>query len=59
VKDLDREVLALLTAEFLLFLFEDLPRAVVGVDNVIADGVRLRRRLTRYLEVLNRLLPLV
>jgi len=37
VQDLDREVLALLAEHLLEFLLEDLPRAVMGVDDVVAD----------------------
>src|SRR4051812_24602889 len=37
VQDLDGEVLALLTEHLLQFLLEDLPRAMVGVDDVVAD----------------------
>ena len=56
VKDLDGQVLALLTEDLLHLLLEDLPRPMVGVDDVIADVVLLLRRLT--LEVLDCLLPL-
>jgi hypothetical protein len=37
VEDLDREVLALLAEDVLLFLLDDLTRAVVRVDDVVAD----------------------
>jgi hypothetical protein len=37
VQDLDREVLALLAEDLLLFLLEDLARPVMGVDDVVAD----------------------
>ena len=37
VEDLDREVLALLAEHLLLLLLEDLARAVVRVDDVVAD----------------------
>jgi hypothetical protein len=56
VKDLDREVLALLAEDLLHLLLEDLAGPVVGVDDLIADLVLLERRLT--LELLDCLLPL-
>jgi hypothetical protein len=37
VEDLDRQVLALLTEDLASLLLEDLARAVVGVDHVVAD----------------------
>jgi hypothetical protein len=37
VEDLDGEVLTLLTEHLLQFLLEDLARAVMGVDDVVAD----------------------
>jgi hypothetical protein len=37
VKDLDRQVLALLPEDLLLFLLEDLACTVVRVDDVVAD----------------------
>src|SRR4051812_27756487 len=37
VQDLDGEVLALLTEHLLQFLLEDLPRPVMGIDDVVAD----------------------
>jgi len=38
VKNLDREVLALLSEDVLLFLLDDLTRAVVRIDHVVTDG---------------------
>jgi hypothetical protein len=38
MKDLDREVLALLAEDVLLFLLDDLPRTVVRIDHVVTDG---------------------
>jgi hypothetical protein len=38
VEDLDREVLALLAEDVLLFLLDDLAGTVVRVDDVVADG---------------------
>jgi hypothetical protein len=38
MKDLDREVLALLAEDVLLFLLDDLTRAVVRIDHVVTDG---------------------
>jgi hypothetical protein len=38
VKDLDREVLALLAEDVLLFLLDDLAGTVVRVHDVVADG---------------------
>jgi hypothetical protein len=37
VKNLDRQVLALLAEDVLLFLLDDLTRAVVRIDDVVAD----------------------
>jgi hypothetical protein len=53
VKDLDRQVLALLTQYFLLLLLEDLAGAVMRVDDAIADLVVEEGRLTAELEVRN------
>jgi hypothetical protein len=39
VKDLDREVLARLAEHLLLLLLEDLPGAVMRVDDLVADLV--------------------
>jgi hypothetical protein len=38
VEDLDREVLALLAEDVLLFLLDDLTSAVMRIDDVVADG---------------------
>jgi hypothetical protein len=38
MKDLDREVLALLPEDVLLFLLDDLPGTVMRVDDVVAYG---------------------
>jgi hypothetical protein len=38
MKDLDREVLALLAEDVLLFLLDDLTRAVVRIDHVVTYG---------------------
>jgi len=37
VEDLDGEVLALLTEDLLVLLLDDLARAVVGIDDVVAE----------------------
>jgi hypothetical protein len=37
VKDLDGEVLALLAEDLLVLLLDDLPGAVMGVDDVVAE----------------------
>jgi hypothetical protein len=37
MKNLDREVLAHLAEDVLLFLLDDLARPVMGVDDVVAD----------------------
>jgi hypothetical protein len=37
VEDLDGEVLALLTEDLLVLLLDDLTRAVVGIDDVVAE----------------------
>jgi hypothetical protein len=38
MKDLDREILALLAEDVLLFLLDDLTGAVMRVHDVVADG---------------------
>jgi hypothetical protein len=38
VKNLDRQVLALLAEDVLLFLLDDLPSPVMRVDDVVANG---------------------
>jgi hypothetical protein len=59
VQDLDRQVLALLAEDLLLLLLQDLPRAVVRVDDLVADLVVDLRSLSLYVEVLDALLPVV
>jgi hypothetical protein len=53
VEDLDRQVLALLAEDLLLFLLEDLARAVMGIDDAVADLVLDQRSLSAELEVLD------
>jgi hypothetical protein len=57
VKDLDREVLALVAEDLLELLLEDLARPVMRIDDLIADLVLDQRRFTGYLEFLCFLLP--
>jgi hypothetical protein len=53
VKDLDREVLAPLAEHLHLLLLHDLPRTVVGVDDVVAELELDVLDLAGYLEIVS------